>query len=130
MPLVREPPVAPLKILTLSILRRHNSLQPALQPTNRILLRWAEGMGDGLPNPDAEIRETHYDTLPPDVKEKVDGIVFGSPWEMLTRKWYRTSLSIKGLADALHVSRSQIYVDWQSSLWYYRGRFENERIYG
>jgi hypothetical protein len=30
----------------------------------------------------------------------------------------------------LKISRSQLYADWRSALWYYRGRFENAGIHG
>lgn len=128
--LVKDPPPAPRVMLTLQALRRHNTLQPELQPTDRVLLRWGESGGTGLPNPDAEIRETHYDPLPPDLQEKVDDIVGGSPWVSFTRKWYRTNLTAKALAEEMCISRVQLYADWRSALWYYRGRFESERIWG
>lgn len=128
--LVKEPPTVPEKILTLQILRRHNTLEPALQPTNRMLLRWAEGGGNGLPNPEADIRETHYDPLPPDLQGKVDTIVEGSPWAMLARKWYRSAGDRKALAEELRISRTQLYGDWRAALWYFTGRFQAERIYG
>jgi hypothetical protein len=131
--LCREPPPVPRETLTIEQLlaarQRHNSLQPALEPTNRILLRWGESEGTGIPNPEAETRETHYDPLPPDLQKKVSGIVTGSPWETLTRKWYRSSLSNKELAEQLRISRTQLYNDWRSALWYFRGRFEASRIY-
>lgn len=127
--LCKEPPPVLRVILTQESLRRHNSLQPALQSTHRTLLRWGESGGTGLPNPEADVRETHYDPLPPDLQGKVDDIVKDSPWEMLARKWYRTSLTTKELAASLCVSRPQLYIDWKSSLWYYRGRFESERIH-
>lgn len=127
--LCKDPPPVVRVILSRESLRRHNSLQPALQPTHRMLLRWGESGGNGLPNPEADVRELHYDPLPPDLQERVDGIVAGSPWEMLTRKWYRTDLTTKALADELCVSRKQLYVDWGNSLWYFRGRFETEAVH-
>lgn len=129
---VREPPPVPRVMLTLQThkkLQRLNILKPALQPTHRMLLRWGEGGGNGLPNPEAEIRELHYDPLPPDLQEAVDEIVGGSPWETLTRKWYRTNLTNKDLADLLCISRKQLYIDWNASLWYYRGRFEENGLH-
>lgn len=124
-------PEAPAKVrLTLEALRRHNTLQPALEPTNRVLLRWAEGGGTGIPDPDAEIRQTHYDPLPPELQRKVEDIVTGSPWEALTRKWYRSTMTGQQLADLFCVSRTQLYSDWRSALWYFRGRFESDRIGG
>jgi hypothetical protein len=79
-------------------------------------------------NPEADTRETHYDPLPPDIQGKVDDIVAGSPWETLARKWYRTTLTGQELADAMFISRSQLYADWRASLWYYRGRLEADEI--
>lgn len=130
MPLVKEPPQVSVRILKLTEIRRHNTLEPELQETNRILLRWGESGGNGLPNPEADQREIHYDPLPPDLQERVDDMVGASPWETLMRKWYRTSLDRKALAKELRVSRAQLYADWRAALWYYRGRFEAERIYG
>lgn len=128
--LCKDPPPVERVMLTLEAMqRRQNTLPAALWSTERLLLRWGESGGSGLPNPEAEVRETHYDPLPPDLQEKVDGIVSGSPWETLARKWYRTSLTIKDLAATLNVSRAQLYIDWKSSLWYFRGRFEAARIY-
>jgi hypothetical protein len=127
---VKDPERVQVRIMKLQEVRRHNSLEPQLQETNRILLRWGEGGGSGLKNPEADIRETHYDPLPPDLQERVDDMVGDSPWETLMRKWYRTSLDRKALAKELRVSRTQLYADWRAALWYYRGRFEANRIYG
>ena len=130
LPVVKDPAPVQRVILTLQELRRHNTLQPALQPTHRILLRWSEGGGNGLPNPEAEIRETHYDPLPPDLQTKVDDIVAGCAWEILARKWYRSSLTTKDLAAEMCITRTQIYKDWNALLWYFTGRFEAQRIFG
>jgi hypothetical protein len=127
---VRDPAPTDRVIVTLRSIQRHNTLEPQLQETNRILLRWGESGGTGLPNPEADQRETHYDPLPPDLQERVDDTVGDSPWETLMRKWYRTSLDRKTLAKELRISRTQLYADWRAALWYYRGRFESERIYG
>jgi hypothetical protein len=130
---VKEPPPVLRMTLTMEKLlharRRQNSLHPQLAPTDRMLLRWGESGGNGLPNPEADIRETHYDPLPPDLQQRVDDIVAHSPWEALTRRWYRTNLPVKDLAEQLCIPRRQIYYDWNSALWYYRGRFESERVY-
>lgn len=130
LPVVKDPAPVQRVLLTLQSLRRQNSLQPALVPTHRMLLRWGESGGNGLPNPEAEIRETHYDPLPPDLQTKVDDIVAGCAWETLARRWYRTNLTAQGLADEMRISRRQLYADWNALLWYFTGRFEAERIYG
>jgi hypothetical protein len=129
MPRVREPPSVRVRLLALSAIRRHNTLEPQLVETDRILLRWSEGGGTGLPNPNAETRETHYDPLPPDLQEQVDTIVDTSPWRTLTVKWYRSARDRKEIAAELRISRSQLYADWRCALWFYRGRFEALRIY-
>lgn len=121
---VTEPPAAPEVILKLQNLRRHNTLQPELVPTHRIFLRWSESGGSGLPNPEADIRETHYDPLPLDEEEMVSLIVRDSPWETLIRKWYMSTLDSQKLADLLRISRTQLYSDWRCALWYFRGRLE------
>jgi hypothetical protein len=129
-PVVKDPTPVQRVMLTLQAYQRHNTLQPALQPAHRMLLRWAEGGGNGLPNPEAEIRETHYDPLPPDLQTKVDDVVDGCAWEYLAKKWYRTNLTAQELADQMCISKSQLYKDWNCLLWYFTGRFEAERIYG
>jgi hypothetical protein len=130
---MKDPPALPRVVLTVEKyaerLKRHNALQPALVGTHRLLLRWGESGGNGLPNPEADVRELHYDPLPPDLQTRVDAIVEVSPWASLTRKWYRTDLTVTALADDLCVSRRQLYYDWGSSLWYYRGRFESECVH-
>src|SRR5262245_42219020 len=96
---VKEPPQAPYIILTLQELRRHNSLQPELQPTNRIFLRWAAGSGTGLYNPDAEPRrESHMSRLGDAEHKLVDQMIIDSPWETLIRAWYRTEIDTQQLA--------------------------------
>lgn len=127
---VRLPAPAPPVIVTLQAIRRHNTLEPPLQPTHRIFLRWSESAGDGMPDPDADRRESHYDPLPPDVQMKVDAILDESPWRVLMRKRYRTNLNMTELADDLCISRSQIYSDLRAALWYFTGRFQAARIYG
>lgn len=129
LPVVTDPPPVQRVMLTLQAMRRHNTLQPALQPTHRILLRWAEGGGNGLPNPEAEIRETHYDPLSPDLQTKVDDIVEGSAWETFARKYYRTNLTNKELIEELCISRAQLYSDLSAMLWYFTGRFEAANVY-
>lgn len=126
---VKEPAPVERVILTLQALRRHNTLEPALQPTDRTLLRWGESGGTGLWDPDADRRETHYDPLPPDLQKKVDRIVDGCAWETFAYKWYRTSMTATELAEWMRISRTQLYKDWRAALWYFTGRFEAERIH-
>lgn len=130
MPVVKAPPLVPVRLLKITAIRRHNSLEPQLEETNRVLLRWGEGGGTGLPDSDAETRETHYDPLPPDLQEIVDATIEASPWKTLTVKWYRSTRDRKALAEELCISRSQLYTDWRCALWFYRGRFEALRVYG
>lgn len=127
---VREPVPVQIRRLALEEIKRHNSLEPELQPTLRVLLRWSENEGTGEPNPDAERRETHYDPLPPDIQTKVTVIVDTSPWSRFIRKLVMTSLNKGSLAEQLGISRTKFCSDRRSALWYCRGRFEAERIYG
>jgi len=127
---VADPPRLTPHILKLHEIQRHNSLEPELQETHRILLRWSEGGGSGLRNPEADIRETHYDPLPPDLQGKVDEIVDNCPWTTLTVKRYRSSLSMSKLAQELRTPRNRLYENLRAALWYFRGRFEKEGIYG
>ncbi len=122
---VNEPPAAPFVILTLQSMRRHNSLQPELQPTHRLFLRWAESGGSGIPNPDCDRRVLHFDPLPVDEEYRITEMVNCSPWETLIRKWYASTKDSQALADELQISRTQLYNDWRAALWYYRGRLES-----
>lgn len=116
-------------MFTLEAMRRHNSLNPALQPTFRTLLRWSEGGGDGLPNAESDKRETHYDLLPPDLQARVDAIVDGSPWEYFCKKFFRTNLTCVALAKALGIGRTKLYDDLDKMLWYFCGQFRANRIH-
>lgn len=125
----KEPPPAEYRILTLQAMRRHNSLNPALQPTFRMMLRWTEGGGNGESNPEADKRETHYDPLPPDLQKKVDSVVYGSPWEYFATKFFRTNSTCVTLADTLGISRTQLYKDLDNMLWYFCGQFRARGIH-
>jgi hypothetical protein len=127
---VKAPPTVQVRRLALEVIRRHNSLEPALQETHRVLLRWSEDLGDGLPNPEADTRETHYDPLSPDLQEKVTMIVDGSPFAVFVRKLYRTAATGRALAIELGISHTKLLSERRAALWYHRGRFEAEHIYG
>jgi hypothetical protein len=122
--LVNDPPKTKEIILKLQELQRHNTLIPALQPTNRLFLRWSESGGTGLFNPEADRRELHYDPLPSVEEEWVNEVVNNSPWETFMKKWYKSTLDSKSLAEELCISRTQLYNDWRNALWYFRGRLE------
>lgn len=128
MPLVREPPIVPVRIMKLAELRRHNTLEPELQETHRLFLRWGEREGTGMPNPDADIREAHYDPLPLEIQQRVSSIVAKSPWLELIHKVYLTNLARGSVAEQLGVSRAQFNANRRAALWYFRGRFEAEKI--
>lgn len=124
----RKPKTAPRAILTLELLRRHNSLDPQLQPTHRYFLRWAEPgpSGAGPPDPDAPPQETHFDPLPPDVHEVVSELVDAAPARMrlLIRRWYRSQCDTQEIMDELGVKRTKLYGEHRTALWYFRGCFE------
>jgi hypothetical protein len=126
----REPLPVEVRRLVIDTIRRHNTLDPQLQETHRILLRWGESLGTGLPNVSVETREMHFDPLPPDLQQRVDGIVERSPWNKFLVKVYRTALTGRDLAAELGISRTKLISDRASALWYCRGRFEAEGIYG
>lgn len=126
---VKEPPPTEFRMLSLQAMRRHNTLNPALQATYRMMLRWTESGGNGEPNPEADRRETHYDPLPPDLQEKVTDVVCGSPWEYFATKFFRTDLACVALADALCISRTQLYKDLDNMLWYFCGQFRARGIH-
>lgn len=127
---VREPAPVSVRRLALDVIKRHNSMDPELVGTHRVLLRWMEREGTGLPNPDAEKRETHFDPLPLEVQEKVSDIVNASPFAKFTRKLYGTNLTGRSLAQELGISHTKFLSEWRGALWYFRGRFESEAIYG
>lgn len=127
---VREPLPVPVRKLALEAIRAYANLEPELVETHRVLLRWSESEGTGLPNPDADKRETHYSPLPPDLQSKVTAIVDASPWCEFTRALYRAAISGRSLAERLGMTKTKFYEDRRAALWFYRGRFEAERIYG
>lgn len=114
--------------LPLEELRRHNALEPELQDTDRVFLRWSECEGSGLPNPEADVRETHYDPLPLEIQQWVSGIVARSSWFELIRKLYLTNLRGGSIAEQLGISRAQFNVNRRVALWYFKGRFEAENL--
>lgn len=116
--------------LKLAEIRQRYSIEVELIETHRILLRWSEDLGSGLPNLEAETRETHYDPLPPDLQEKVTLIVDGSPFAKFVRKIYRTAVTGRALAEELGISHTKFLSERRVALWYCRGRFEADYIHG
>lgn len=114
--------------LTLEGLKRHNSLDPELQDTHRVLLRWSETAGSGEFNPEADKREIHYDPLPLEVQEKVAAIIAASPWGFFVRKLYFTTLTMGSLADQLGISAALLKTERKNCLWYFNGRFEADKV--
>lgn len=125
----RKVPAVPLRRLPASVLRQ-KGLDPELIQTDRTLCRWSENAGSGMPNLEAEMRETHYDPLPPVIHVQVTEIVDTSPWHVFIRKIYLTSLERGQLYEQLGISRTQFYCERSAALWYFRGRFETSGIYG
>jgi hypothetical protein len=123
-----EVPSAPDRKLTLESLRRHNSLDPELQDTHRVLLRWSETAGTGEFNPEADKREIHYDPLPLEVQEQVSAIIKGSPWSFFVRKLYFTTLTMGSLADQLGISTALLKTERKNCLWYFKGHFEAQKV--
>lgn len=125
----KVPPVPyPERKLTLEALKRHNTLDPELQDTHRIFLRWSETAGTGEFNPEAERRELHYDPLPLEVQEQVTAIVQASCWEKFIRKLYFSTLTRGSLAEQMGVSTAQLKNMRNNCLWFFKGRFEVEGI--
>lgn len=125
---VREPVPVSIRRLALEEIQRHNSLETELQDTHRVFLRWSETAGTGEFNPEAEVREMHYDPLPLEVQQRVTQLVDESAWRKFIRKLYFSTLSRGSLAEQLGISRAQLYADRRASLWYFKGRFEAEHI--
>jgi hypothetical protein len=120
------PPLLPSldRKLTLQSLRRHNSLEPDLQDTHRLLLRWSERGGSGLPDPEADVREIHYDPLPLELQERVTAIIEDSPWDKLIRKLYFSTLKKGSLAEQLGISRAELNNRRNNALWFFKGCFQ------
>lgn len=129
---VADPPTARGAILTLKALRRHNSLDPELQPTHRIFLRWAEPGPSGAGPPDLDVapRETHFSPLPPDVQAIVTDLVHDAPKRtgLLIRRWYRSQRDTVEIMAELKVCRKQLYIEYKQGLWYFRGLFESRGL--
>jgi hypothetical protein len=56
--------------------------------------------------------------------------VDGSPFARFIRKLYRTTLAGRALANELGISHTKLLSERRAALWYYRGRFEADRVYG
>lgn len=124
----KVPQVWPERKLALESLRRHNTLDPELQDTHRVFLRWSETAGTGEFNPEAEKRELHYDPLPLEIQQQVTAIVAASCWEKFIRKLYLSTLTRGSLAEQLGISPSQLKNMRNNCLWFFKGRFEMEDI--
>lgn len=121
--------IAPeMRRMKLEEIRRHNSLDPELQDTDRIFLRWSETAGAGEFNPEADVREIHYDPLPLEIQQRVTVIVDGSSWRKFIRKVYFTTLTRGSLAEQLGISTAQFKIKRSNALWFFKGRFEAEGI--
>jgi hypothetical protein len=118
------------RAVALSIIRDGGQLDQLdidLLPTNRLLERWAVGVGDGIPSDEWD--DTRKSSrLPPldDVTAIVvdQAIMRGLPrYRSLVRQWYCGTGSSTTIAERFGVTRKGLYFEWRCSLLYYRDQF-------
>lgn len=111
---------------------RHNALDPELVPTDRILDRWAVSVGSGLPSGNWD--DTPRSRPPPlddQTAIEVDRIILQLPhkYKTLVVRWYKSPLPRAAIAREMGLSsRTGLYLEWRSALWYLRGRFHGVGI--
>lgn len=126
----REVNIAVRRAVGLEILRGGNyqlrQLDEELMPTDRLMTRWAVSIGFGLPSEEWDERPI---ARPPKLDDATaivvdQAIMRGIPrYRNLVRTWYKTPTPSTSIAERLGVSRAGLYLEWRSSLFYYRGEF-------
>lgn len=104
---------------------KNRRADPHYASTNRIMERWAVGIGSGLPNPD-EDRVSRPPPLDNETQIVVDKIVQHSPRhiQMFVRQWYCSPVPCVVLAQQRGIHHSEIYDEWRAVLAYLKERFE------
>lgn len=108
---------------------QRGTLVADLVSTDVVLQRWAESVGSGLANTQEgeweEGAESIWPPLDDDTATVVDQTILHAPrrYSQLVRRWYRTPLSSTVIANDMGVSRSGLYLEWNSSLWYFKAAF-------
>lgn len=126
---MRNRPSAAQVIGKLQEATRHNTLDPELVPTDRMMQRWAVSVGSGLPQ-DVEGWDDKPISKPPPLDDEtaitVDRIVqqLGEKYRRLAVSWYKSAKPRQSIAYELAIPRSSMYLEWRAMLWYLRGRFQ------
>lgn len=113
--------------------RAPNALDPELVPTDRIMQRWAVSVGGGLPTDSwDDTPEAKPPALDDDTAIKVDRIVqhgLNAKYHKLAVRWYKSPAPRQQIAQEMGLgSRTSLYLEWRSLLWYLRGRFHGVGI--
>ncbi len=103
-----------------------NKLPDELLATDRILLRWARSVGDGMQDPAwYEYVRSQCDALPDEVAIIVDQLVLRScEHRLVTELWYRSPQPREIIARRIGVGNATVYIHWHGALYYFRRFFE------
>lgn len=104
-----------------------NRLPDELLATDRIMLRWAASVGDGLTDPAwTELVRSRVPELSWDVAIIVDQTIMRAQpreYREVVTMWYRSSAPRMVIAERLRVREDEVYVCWQGALAYFRRFF-------
>lgn len=116
------------------------ALDPALQPTDRLLDIWSRedrAIGSGGLHALEVMRLLHEgQVLGPDqlsndaVMIIVDQSILKSPADVqaFLKVWYKSPAPSHVKADRLKISRAALYTRWHAMLWYMRGTFRGKGL--
>jgi hypothetical protein len=120
-------------IYRLELLGKRGSLDPQLAIVDEMLQRWAASVGTGLPI-DPEKYDPPNKARPEPLDDEtaviVDRLVMRAPkpFPRLINDWYRSQYPREVIAHRIGVSRSALYVEHRSALWYLKGRLHEAGV--
>lgn len=97
-------------------------------PTDRIMQRWAVGMGDGLPDADVD-PQSRPPPLDDVTQGLIDRIVQKSPTTIgyFVRQWYCSPVPVTTMAALRGMDSRKLYDVWKEVLLYLKAHFELTR---
>jgi hypothetical protein len=100
-----------------------------LIPTDRILLRWARSVGDGLYDcPWEDVPFNRAPELDDQTAIVVDQLVLRAPCRKLVELWYRTNLPPREISRRLRCDEDVLPVRFNAALWHFKGHFESSPL--
>jgi hypothetical protein len=106
-------------------------LDADLVVVDQILRRWAVSIGSGMPMDEAESRTQ---SKPPPLDDEraiiTDQLILRAPLLIgeILRLWYKTPLSLGGMAKRLGVKTKHVVARWRGSLRWLRQRLVDSRV--